>query len=80
MKTLMRIYEAGAVCVYKDATLSLSRAASCGSTSISSLTQGALIIRVDAGTGCLNMLPVQYHQVQLWTRVPSEAKHVYCFY
>lgn len=39
MKTLMRIYEAGAVCIYRNTTLSLSRAGSCGSTSISSLTQ-----------------------------------------
>lgn len=39
MKTLMRIYEAVAVCIYRDMTLSLSRAASCGSTSISSLIQ-----------------------------------------
>lgn len=39
MKTLMRIYEAVAVCIYRDMTLSLSHTASCGSTSISSLTQ-----------------------------------------
>lgn len=39
MKTLMRIYEAVAVCIYSDTTLSLSRTASCGPTSISSLTQ-----------------------------------------
>lgn len=41
MKTLMRIYEAVAVCIYRETTLSPSRTASCGSTSISSLTQGA---------------------------------------
>lgn len=39
MKTLMGIYEAVTVCIYRDTTLSLSRAASCGSTSISSLTK-----------------------------------------
>lgn len=39
MKTLMRIYGAVALCIYRDMTLSPSRAASCGSTSISSLIQ-----------------------------------------
>lgn len=39
MKTLMRIYEAVAVCIYRETTLSPSRTASCGSTSIYSLTQ-----------------------------------------
>lgn len=35
MKTMMRIYEAVAVRIHRDTTLSLSHVASCGSTSIS---------------------------------------------
>lgn len=65
-ETMMRIYEAVAVRIGKDTTLSLSHVAPCGSTSISSVTQAVADHQVCAQAGGLNMLHIQ--QVQLGTR------------